>query len=329
MKDLHSFTFEGRVGSGSSKASRQPDPDVMRKLQGGDDGGPLFNYCMRFQYPDPAVHAEVFKLVSFAVPALVSANDAPECLSFWKRFVLDLFGATAVANDVDDAKTASTDAKTASGPGTDRMDTEDDANDATNGDNESKPRYGASNSKGLNGIFPVRLALETWAIEERVRPMRRHKRPSRLFFGSGATYVLLRLHELLYRRMARAQELAEAVRESPPPPVERAFGRSGRRGRGGRGGRGAPTPPVKTTNNDDDSDASGDIDDLFNGLTGNADGTGRAAGAAEKPYDTFWTLLRDFIGKKIDSAAYEEGSGASSVPMRTCCSTLTGSSHPL
>ncbi len=60
----------------------------------------------------------------------------------------------------------------------------------------SKHAVGASGA-GKAGVKPARIQMEAWALEEKLNPVRRHERPSRLFFGNTAYYVLFRLHQVL------------------------------------------------------------------------------------------------------------------------------------
>lgn len=58
-----------------------------------------------------------------------------------------------------------------------------------------------------NMVKPIRIMMETWELEEKLNPVRRHTRPSRLFFGNKPYYVFFRLHQFLYERMSTAKSL--------------------------------------------------------------------------------------------------------------------------
>jgi hypothetical protein len=63
-------------------------------------------------------------------------------------------------------------------------------------------------------VKPLRVMMDTWALEEKLNPVRRHQRPSHLFFGSNAYYVFFRLHQFLYERLATAKNLAYKSRRT-------------------------------------------------------------------------------------------------------------------
>lgn len=55
---------------------------------------------------------------------------------------------------------------------------------------------------------PLRVMMDTWALEEKQNPVRRHTRPSKLFMGNHPYYVFFRLHQFLYDRLRTAKELS-------------------------------------------------------------------------------------------------------------------------
>lgn len=57
---------------------------------------------------------------------------------------------------------------------------------------------------------PLRVMLETWALQEEVAPVRRHLRASRLFYGNYTFYVFFRLLQLLYERLCICKSLCES-----------------------------------------------------------------------------------------------------------------------
>jgi paired amphipathic helix protein Sin3a len=71
-----------------------------------------------------------------------------------------------------------------------------------------------SNKYSSSSVKPLRVQMDTWSIEEKLHPVRRHTRPSRLFFGSNAYYVFFRLHQFLYERLLTARQLAHKTRKT-------------------------------------------------------------------------------------------------------------------
>jgi len=276
LKEIHHYIFGassvgggGSGGSSSGKPSKQPDSDVLRALQGGK--GPLFNYCMRFSFPDKSIHAEVYNTLVFALRSH-SESDKQACLEFLSGFLHHFFnydhsaatkgaaaGAAAAAaattpepaealasspanaagkEGAGDKKSSSSSRKRKSGGKKSRKkkkkapaaeangmevengDEENDEDGESNNNNHNEEDADAEEAGKASGggrkkrdssplqLKPTRLALETWEIDERVVPIRRHVRKSRLLFGTTSLYVLMRLHEMLYTRLHRAKELA-------------------------------------------------------------------------------------------------------------------------
>jgi len=56
---------------------------------------------------------------------------------------------------------------------------------------------------------PVRVQMESWAFQEKIAPIRRHSRPSHLFFCNYTFYVFFKLYQLLYERICSMEELTK------------------------------------------------------------------------------------------------------------------------
>lgn len=56
---------------------------------------------------------------------------------------------------------------------------------------------------------PIRMMADSWDTQEKISPIRRHDRPSRLFYGNTVFYVFFRYYQLLYIRIAKCKQLAE------------------------------------------------------------------------------------------------------------------------
>lgn len=63
-------------------------------------------------------------------------------------------------------------------------------------------------TEGSGQVKPLRVMVETWALEEKLNPVRRHLRPSRLFICNNRYYVFFRLHQFLYDRLNTAKDLS-------------------------------------------------------------------------------------------------------------------------
>mmetsp|Transcript_21997 Transcript_21997/g.42715 ORF Transcript_21997/g.42715 Transcript_21997/m.42715 type:complete len:1011 (+) Transcript_21997:60-3092(+) len=266
LKDMHNYIFSGGSTQTNSK-SNKPDNDFVRQIQQGN--GPLFNYCMRFKYPDPSIHEEVYRTIKFALPYHPEIN-AERALEFWKQFIHHFFNAPAFD---EDGKVKSADAEESKENG---MEIEGDKSEA---------------KKAEDGAKPVRLSLDTWEMDERVMPIRRHLRKSRLFFGTNSLYVLLRLHELLYSRLHRAKELAYTHKNKATKAQLDAYAKSNKRRK--------DTPkPVDEEENDHH------IDDLFNGT-----GESKARKTSKEPlhpYEQFRSLLKKLLSKQMDTTHFED-----------------------
>ena len=62
-------------------------------------------------------------------------------------------------------------------------------------------------------LKPMTVALSSFTLDQSLHPVRRHSRPSHLFFGSNAFYVFFRLHQFLYDRLHTAKQLAYKPRK--------------------------------------------------------------------------------------------------------------------
>lgn len=57
-------------------------------------------------------------------------------------------------------------------------------------------------------VKPVRIMMDIWQLEDQIKPVRKHVRPSKLFFCNNTIYVFFRLHQYLYHRLLKAKTLA-------------------------------------------------------------------------------------------------------------------------
>ena len=62
-------------------------------------------------------------------------------------------------------------------------------------------------------VKPMVVSMTAFALDQSLHPVRRHARPSHLFFGSNAFYVFFRLHQFLYDRLHTAKQLAYKPRK--------------------------------------------------------------------------------------------------------------------
>jgi len=301
LKDMHQYFFGGGAsnggysmgggGSGSGKG-RQPDSDMLKQLQSGQ--GPLFNYCMRFKYPDQSIHNEVFNIIKYVLP-FHPEIEATTCLNFWQIFIQHFFDAPEKGIDSKSARTF--DSKGAAGAAgstsakdlDEKMEVEDDTTPAKD-----------TIAKAKEEIKPVRLSLDMWAMDERVMPIRRHTRKSRLFFGTSSIYVLLRMHQMLYTRLLRAKELAFTHKNKATKAQLDAYAKSNRRRKDTDvGGIQANTEEAMEAEEDE-----APIEDLLNG---NAHDTPRTKRKTVKhPYEQFRTLLRKLLSRQMDTNHFED-----------------------
>jgi len=284
LKDLHDYFFGGSgagtaatSGNSSQRSSkgRQPDTEVLRQLQAGME--PLFNYCMRFKYPDASIHKEVLATVKFALNYHPDI-DAKKCLEFWESFIHHFFGV-----DLSKENEKTTDSEKESKSNKSAM--EVDISSENDAKSPSKPT-----------VKPVRLSLETWAMDERVMPIRRHTRKSRLFFGTTNMYVLLRLHEMLYTRLYRARELAFTHKNKATKAQLESYAKSNSRRK--------KVTEVEETSMEMEDDGDQRLDEFLNG-THNIISPEKSKKVIH-PYDEFTSLLRKILSKEIDTNHFED-----------------------
>jgi len=194
---------------------------------------PFYTYCQRWKFDDVDVHRDVLRIMKHVAVRDHNDEDREQVYAFWGSFVQQFFGVqlddeeiTAAAARESESKdngssTSSTgESSTSTNNATDAngnsMDVETTANTdtpkpAANGIIGSGSAAAAAGPTGPvpgGEVKPLRVMMETWELEEKLYPIRRHNRPSRLFFGNKEYYVFFCLYHYLYDRLRTARKLA-------------------------------------------------------------------------------------------------------------------------
>ena len=150
---------EKAFGMEKESQDSKAEPTGLEMLPASRKTRTLYTYCMTFPYDDMHVHRELYQLLEKCTDHL-DVSERDNLLLFWRSFVEHLL----------DVKS--------NGDG-DIMD-------------ESQTKAYADEP------LPLNVGLDTWHEHEKVNPVRRHTRPSKLFFGNMSFYVFFRLHQVLH-----------------------------------------------------------------------------------------------------------------------------------
>lgn len=138
---------------------------------------------IKSDFRDEEIHVKILDLVLEAVEKVSNITDIADKVNvFWKRFIGHIF-------DIEFEVLSSVDLV------------------------DKEEQMDVPNQLEALKAKPLRVMIETWDIQEKLSPIRRHQRPSNLFFGNYQFLIFFRLYELLYSRLSSCK--AMCLEQSP------------------------------------------------------------------------------------------------------------------